>query len=252
MRSTTPSACSTARTCGLTPGQPQRDAVGLGELVDLGQLGRALGVDEVDALEIEHERAGAIAVLGQRADAILERLGGGEEEAAVEAQDGDAGERLVTRVLVEVAEDLRPGLAAEQGHRRSRRDVDEPDERQDDPDHDTGQNAGREHADDRRHRDPEVEARHPVEAPQLGDVDHAEHDGVDDHGPEHGLGKLREQRGEDDQGREHEPAGGERGDLRARARGLVQRAGREARRDRHPLEQPRADVGHPLGRPTPG
>ena len=127
IRSMTPSASSTARTCGFTRASRSVDAVGFGELVDLPDLRRALGVDEVDALEIEHERAARSAVLGQRADAILERFGGGEEEAAVEAQDHDARERLVGGVLVEVAEHLGPRLAAEQRHRRPRRDVDEPD-----------------------------------------------------------------------------------------------------------------------------
>ena len=42
------------------------------------------------------------------------------------------------------------------------------------------------------------------------------------------------------------PAGHERGDLRPRARRLVQRAGREAGRHRHPLEHARAHVRHPL------
>ena len=41
-------------------------------------------------------------------------------------------------------------------------------------------------------------------------------------------------------------AGGERRDLRARAGGRVERAGREARRDGHALEQPGAGVRHPL------
>ena len=41
--------------------------------------------------------------------------------------------------------------------------------------------------------------------------------------------------------------GHERGDRRPRARRLVQRAGREARRDRHALEHAGADVRHPLG-----
>ena len=76
--------------------------------MNLGHLRCALGVDEVDALEIEYERA-AVGVLfnGKKlTNALLERLGSCEEQAAVHAQDGDAGERLVGGVLVEVAEDL--------------------------------------------------------------------------------------------------------------------------------------------------
>ena len=36
--------------------EAQRDAVRLRDLVELGQLRGALGVDEVDALEVEHDR----------------------------------------------------------------------------------------------------------------------------------------------------------------------------------------------------
>ena len=155
-------------------------------------------------------------------------------------------ERLVGGVLVEIAEDLGPGLPAQQRHRRPRRDIDEPAEREDDPDHHARKDARREHADDRRHRDPEVESRDPIETAQLANVDHAEHDRVDDHRPEHGLREVREQRREEQQGREHQAPGHQRRDLRARARGLVQRAGREAGRHRHPLKHAHADVRHPL------
>ena len=61
-----------------------------------------------------------------RADAIVERLSGGEEEAAVEAQRGDALEGLVTRILVELAERLAARLAAERGHPWRGCDIDEP------------------------------------------------------------------------------------------------------------------------------
>ena len=106
-RSVTPSAC--------------------GDLVELGQLRRALGVDEVDALEVEHERVQPrLAVPDDRADAVVERLGGGEEQAAVETQHGDPRERLVAGVLVELAEHLGAGLAAEHRHPRRGRDVDQP------------------------------------------------------------------------------------------------------------------------------
>ena len=47
---------------------------------------------------------------------------------------------------LEVAEHLRVRLAAEERHRRLRRDVDEPAEREHDADHDAGEDAGREHA----------------------------------------------------------------------------------------------------------
>ena len=52
----------------------------------LAELRCALGVDEVDACEVEHERVGSCRRPDQLADAVLERFGGGEEQAAVEAQ----------------------------------------------------------------------------------------------------------------------------------------------------------------------
>ena len=74
-----------------------------------------------------------------------------------------------------------PGSRPSSGIGGARRDVDEPGERQRDADHDAGEHARGEHADDGGDRDPEVESRDPVETAQLGDVDHPEHDGVDDH-----------------------------------------------------------------------
>jgi hypothetical protein len=84
---------------GLCTRQAKRHAVGSHELVNLGQLRRTLGVDEVHTLQIEHERTGW-RVVGEGAHAILERLGRGEEQTAIEAQNGNAGEGLVGGVLV--------------------------------------------------------------------------------------------------------------------------------------------------------
>src|SRR4029453_11114044 len=96
----------------LDPRQAQRDAIGFGRFVDLGTFRRALGVDEVHALEIEYERT-LVAVLGELADALLERFRGREEQPAVHAQHGYALEGLVRGVLVEVPEDLGSGLPPE-------------------------------------------------------------------------------------------------------------------------------------------
>ena len=109
-----------------------------------------------------------------------------------------------------------------------------------------GEDACRKHAEDRDDGDPEVEPGHPVEAAQLRDVDHPEHDRVDDDGRQDRLRQLREQRRQHDQGREHEATRDERGHRCARPRRLVQRARREAGRHRHSLEHAGADVRHPL------
>ena len=63
--------------------------------MDLAELLRALGVDEVHAREVQDDRARLALGVEQLADALLERFGGGEEEAEVQAQDDQAVERLV-------------------------------------------------------------------------------------------------------------------------------------------------------------
>ena len=193
--------------------------------MDLRQLRGALGVDEVDLLEIEHERVCLPIVLGEFTDALLERLARGEKQTAIRTQHRDARERLVFGVLLEVAEHLRPDLAAQQRHRRAGCDVDQPPQREHDPDNHTSKHTGREHADDRGHRHPEVEAGHPVQTAQLGEIDHPEHDGVDDHRAQNRLREMREYGREHNQRRDHQRPGGERRDRRARPSGLVQRAG---------------------------
>ena len=212
IRSTNPSARSTREHVRLHPGQAQGDVVGLGELEDLGQLRRPLRVDEVDALEVEHEARVSGAVGAGRAHGRAPRAprpsrrrgrrpGGPPRRRGSVSSPGCSSRSRNTCV---------PGCAAEERHRGSRRDVDEPAERQHDPDDDAGEHAGREDAEDRRDRDPEVEARHPVQAPQPGHVDHPEDDRVDDDRREHGLRQVGEQRREDDQRRQHEPPGDER------------------------------------------
>jgi hypothetical protein len=68
----------------LDPGEAQGHAGLLGEIEDLAHLGRALGVDEVDSLAIEHD-PGDLG-RGQRdlPDPVLQGIGGGEEQAAVQ------------------------------------------------------------------------------------------------------------------------------------------------------------------------
>ena len=48
---------------------------------------------------------------------LVQRVGGGEEQPAVEPQHDDAGERLVVGVLVELAEEPRARLPPEQRDR---------------------------------------------------------------------------------------------------------------------------------------
>ena len=147
----------------LDPGDAEIDTVRFEESVDLRQLRRALRVDEVDALEVEHECPRAAA--DEAPDPVLERLGSGEEQPAVDAQHRDALVGLIVGILLDVAEYLGVGLAAEERHCGLGGDVDEPPERQQDADHDACKNAGREHPEDRRNGDPEVETGHPVQAP---------------------------------------------------------------------------------------
>ena len=115
-----------------------------------------------------------------------------------------------------------------------------------------GEDAEHEGPGDGGDRDPEVEALHPGEPAHLGHVHHAHDHGLDDQGGQHRLGQLGEQRRQNQKREQHDHAGGERGEAGACAGAVVQGARGQARRDRHPLEQAGADVGHPLARPTPG
>ena len=121
-------------------------------------------------------------------------------------------------VQVYVAEYLRPWLPAEERHRGPGRDVDEPAKRQHYPDHDPEQDARRQYAEYGGQGDPEVEPRDPAHPTELRDVDHPEHDGVDDDRAEHSLRQLREERREEDQCQDDERPGRERGERRSRAR----------------------------------
>ena len=131
-------------------------------------------------------------------------------------------------------------------------DRDQPEQRQADPDHDAGQHAEDQRAQDGCDRDPEVEPLDAVEPAHLGDVHHAHHDGLDDQRAEHRLGQLGEQRRQDEQRQQHGDTGGDRGQPGPRAGVVVERAGRQAGRDRHALRTPPPRCWRRPGRPTPG
>ena len=102
------------------------------------------------------------------AQAILQCVGGGEEETAVEPDDGDAGNHLIAGMLSGFTEDLRARFAAKGRHLRVGGHPDEPDERESDPNDDAGEHAEDEGADDRCDRNPEVESLHPGQPSHLG------------------------------------------------------------------------------------
>src|SRR4051794_2299278 len=126
----------------LEPRKAEGGARSLRELVDLRDLLRTLGVHEVDAFEVEDQRA--VIAIDQFADAILEGLRRSEEEAPVEPDDGDPGEGLVIGVVIKLTEYLRSGFTSEDGHRGPGRHVDEPAQREHDADHDACEHSGRE------------------------------------------------------------------------------------------------------------
>ena len=231
----------------LDPGESEAHTLGLGQVEDLAQLGRALRIDEADPLKVEHECPERLVAGRDLAHPLVEGLRRGEEQPTVEAEDDDPRERLVGRVQLDVAEDLGAGLASEEGHRRPGGHVDQPDEREPNPDHDPEQDPGQEHPGDRRQGNPEVEPGDPRQTSKFGQVDHSEEHGVDDDRSEDGLGQLREERREQDQGQDDEEARDQRGERRPGPGGLVQRAGRQAGRYGHPLDEPRRDIGHTLG-----
>ena len=90
------------------------------------------------------------------------------------------------------------------------------------------------------------------EAAHLGHVHHPHHDRLDDQRGEHRLGQVREQRREEEQREQDDDARRDRGEAGARAGVVVQRARRQARRHRHPLERGRRRRSPCPGRPTPG
>ena len=167
IRSITPSLSSVARTAGFSRTRRRLTSDSLGEVHDLRHLRRALGVDEVDPLAVEHDAGELRRRLDHLAQAVLQGVRGGEEEAAVEPDHGDAGKHFVAGVPVGFTEDLGTRLASEGGHLRVGGHRDEPDEREPDPDHDAREHAEDEGADDRRDRDPEVESLHPGQPPHF-------------------------------------------------------------------------------------
>ena len=138
------------------------------------------------------------------------------------------------------------GSRPEKRHRRLRGNVDQPAEREDHTDHNTGEDTRREHSQECGHGDPEIEPGNAVQPPQLWDVDHPEHDRVDDDRRQHRLRQLREQRRQHDQGREYEGTRDEGRHRCPRPGRLVERAGRQAGRHRHSLKYAGSDVCHPL------
>ena len=98
---------------GLQPGQAQVDVRLAGEDHDVRHLCRPLGVDEVDPAAVEHDPGEPRRRLDDLAQAVLQCVGGGEEEAAVEPDHGNAGNDLVAGVLIGFAEDLGARFAAE-------------------------------------------------------------------------------------------------------------------------------------------
>lgn len=96
------------------PCQPQGDALRFSQVDELGEFRCALRVDERDVLRIDHQHSQWCVPGDDLADALIERVGGGEERAPLQTDNGDAGEGLIGGVEFDIAEDLGAGLAAEQ------------------------------------------------------------------------------------------------------------------------------------------
>ena len=117
-------------TCGLTPRQPQRDAVGLRSSCSSVSFAAPW-----ESTKLTPSRSSTSARGGRRPSASSRTRSSSASAVAKNrppsrrstAMPGNVSSR---GVLVEVAEHLGPGLAAEQRHRRPRRDVDEPAERE--------------------------------------------------------------------------------------------------------------------------
>ena len=114
------------------PGQPQlHTRLALALLRFREHLER--GVLEVEHIaQVEHDNL-RLRGADERTDALRDPLGIEKEQPAAQAQQQQAGERLVLRMLARArAEDFRTGLAAEHVHRRISRLLSERDDRDDD------------------------------------------------------------------------------------------------------------------------
>ena len=132
------------------------------------------------------------------AEPVLQRVGGGEEQAAVHPDHDDAGDLLVVRdarsssrntwVPARAPSIGMWGWVATAMSQRSERPI---------PIMTPASTPNDQGAEDRGDRDPEVEPLDARKPPHLGDVHHAHHDGLDDECGQHRLGQVGEQRGQE-------------------------------------------------------
>jgi hypothetical protein len=83
--------------------------------------------------------------------------------------------------------------------------------------------------------------------PRAARVDQADH-GHDDHRPQGGLGQVLEQRGQEQQGEDHDQGGGDAGELAAGARPAVDGRLGQAPAGREAWKQPPARLAVPSAR----
>ena len=143
MRARTPSRASVAPHGGLQAGEAQRHLLLLGDRDDLVELRHALGVDEADRRAVEHDAGHVGRLPDHLADPLVQGVGGGEEEPALESEHRDPRELLVVGELRQLAEDRRAGPPPEERHRRAGGDRDQPQQGQPDPEDHARQHAER-------------------------------------------------------------------------------------------------------------
>ena len=86
----------------LYPGQPERDPGLPGQAEDFAQLRRPLRIDEVDPLAIEHYPGDPGGRQRHLPDPVLQSVGGGEEQPAIQPENHHPGVLLIAGVLVQV------------------------------------------------------------------------------------------------------------------------------------------------------
>ena len=134
----------------LDPRQVEVDLLVDACLGDRHQHVGTFGVDEVDTFHAQDHAVDPGGRLDPHlAQAVRERVGIDEEQAAVEAQDLHAGDGLAVVVRRDVVERIRAGLASQLRDVGQRRHRDEPDDRDADADEHALEDPERHHAEQR-------------------------------------------------------------------------------------------------------
>ena len=188
-----------------------------------------------------HDDPAHVAGTRQRADALAEVVGIGEEERRVEAVQHESRDVAGVGIALGVVVALEVVDPAEHRIVRAPGPADEVQQRESDRDPDAPEHAENGDAGERHHRQRELRASPVAQAPRAHDVDQAQ-DRDDHDGRERRLRQVVHETGSKHQEQRQDAGADEPGDLAASADVLGDGGARAARGDREPLEEPGRDV----------